>query len=132
MSCQQVPTTPAFNLYPRSVQVGEFEVAIDGGIWVAIRDISFLKIDRAFVRDLETNTANQTLCRAIIMMAHGLNIQVIAEGVETRGQADLLASLECDYGQGYYFARPVSPEAFGRLLEEGLSVSVPIKGQIGL
>ena len=37
MSCQQVPTTPAFNLYPRSVQVGEFEVAIDGGIWVAIR-----------------------------------------------------------------------------------------------
>lgn len=95
-------------------------------------DISFLKIDRAFVRDLETNTANQTLCRAIIMMAHGLNIQVIAEGVETRGQADLLASLECDYGQGYYFARPVSPEAFGRLLEEGLSVSVPIKGQIGL
>lgn len=38
MSCQQVPTTPAFNLYPRSVQVGEFEVAIDGGIWVAIRE----------------------------------------------------------------------------------------------
>ena len=37
MSCQQVPTTPAFNPYPRSVQVGEFEVAIDGGIWVAIR-----------------------------------------------------------------------------------------------
>lgn len=39
MSCQQVPTTPAFNPYPRSVQVGEFEVAIGGGIWVAIRVI---------------------------------------------------------------------------------------------
>ena len=39
MSCQQVPTTPAFNPYPRSVQVGEFEVAIGGGIWVAIRAI---------------------------------------------------------------------------------------------
>ncbi|MDZ4144904.1 MAG: hypothetical protein U1D29_10295, partial [Burkholderiales bacterium] len=38
MSCQQVPTAPAFNPYPRSVQVGEFEVAIDGGIWVAIRE----------------------------------------------------------------------------------------------
>lgn len=38
MSCQQVPTTPAFNPYPRSVQVGEFEVAIGGGIWVAIRE----------------------------------------------------------------------------------------------
>lgn len=39
MSCQQVPTAPAFNPYPRSVQVGEFEVAIDGGIWVAIRAV---------------------------------------------------------------------------------------------
>lgn len=39
MSCQQVPTTPAFNPYPRSVQVGEFEVAIGGGIWVAIRGL---------------------------------------------------------------------------------------------
>ena len=38
MSCQQVPTAPAFNPYPRSVQVGEFEVAIGGGIWVAIRE----------------------------------------------------------------------------------------------
>ena len=40
MSCQQVPTAPAFNPYPRSVQVGEFEVAIGGGIWVAIGDVS--------------------------------------------------------------------------------------------
>lgn len=95
-------------------------------------DISFLKIDKAFVRDLETNTANQTLCRAIIMMAHGLNIQVIAEGVETRGQAEILAKLECDYGQGYYFSRPISPEAFGQLLDQGLPVPVPIRGQIGL
>lgn len=42
MSCQQVPTTPAFNPYPRSVQVGEFEVAIGGGIWVAIRGLIHL------------------------------------------------------------------------------------------
>ena len=52
MSCQQVPTAPAFNPYPRSVQVGEFEVAIGGGIWVAIRDYQspiagahYLKVD---------------------------------------------------------------------------------------
>lgn len=44
MSCQQVPTTPAFNPYPRSVQVGEFEVAIGGGIWVAIRAMSNVPI----------------------------------------------------------------------------------------
>ena len=41
MSCQQVPTAPAFNPYPRSVQVGEFEVAIDGGVWVAIGGCGF-------------------------------------------------------------------------------------------
>lgn len=62
MSCQQVPTTPAFNPYPRSVQVGEFEVAIDGGIWVAIRD-PFRVIKRQFghvkvrYRGLMKNTA---------------------------------------------------------------------------
>ena len=44
MSCQQVPTTPAFNPYPRSVQVGEFEVAIGGGIWVAIRELRLVVI----------------------------------------------------------------------------------------
>ena len=43
MSCQQVPTAPAFNPYPRSVQVGEFEVAIGGGIWVAIGVVAFAR-----------------------------------------------------------------------------------------
>ncbi len=45
MSCQQVPTAPAFNPYPRSIQVGEFEVAITGGIWVAIRDSSLRRTE---------------------------------------------------------------------------------------
>ena len=53
MSCQQVPTAPAFNPYPRSVQVGEFEVAIGGGIWVAIRaSISSRKRSRFVFRFL--------------------------------------------------------------------------------
>ena len=56
MSCQQVPTTPAFNPYPRSVQVGEFEVAIGGGIWVAIgaerrRNRQFFSIAQLIVGD---------------------------------------------------------------------------------
>ena len=53
MSCQQVPTTPAFNPYPRSVQVGEFEVAIGGGIWVAIR-ASALVLPAPVVQALDT------------------------------------------------------------------------------
>lgn len=86
-------------------------------------DIGFLKIDRAFVKNLEFSVADQTLCRAIVMMAHGLGIKVIAEGVETLAQASLLANLECDYGQGYYFSRPVSPEAFEQLCDKGIPVA---------
>lgn len=57
MSCQQVPTTPAFNPYPRSVQVGEFEVAIGGGIWVAIRGLrGFFALRIVFGHDLDQSS----------------------------------------------------------------------------
>lgn len=64
MSCQQVPTTPAFNPYPRSVQVGEFEVAIGGGIWVAIRALAgqSVRLDKApmaLTTELVTQSASQ-------------------------------------------------------------------------
>lgn len=86
-------------------------------------DIGFLKIDKIFVQNIEANPANRTLCGAIVMMAHGLGIKVIAEGVETAAQADVLAELGCDYGQGYFFSKPLPPEAFDRLLCERLSVA---------
>lgn len=50
MSCQQVPTAPALKPYPRSVQVGEFEVAISGGVWVAIRAVGFVDTDLSYFR----------------------------------------------------------------------------------
>lgn len=79
-------------------------------------DIGFLKIDKIFVQNIEANPANRTLCGAIVMMAHGLGIKVIAEGVETAVQARVLAELGCDYGQGYFFSKPLATEAFERLL----------------
>ena len=79
-------------------------------------DIEFLKIDRAFVRQLETNSADRALCRAMVTMAHSLGIQVIAEGVETLAQARLLAEMDCDYAQGFYFSRPLPADEFGRWL----------------
>jgi diguanylate cyclase (GGDEF)-like protein/PAS domain S-box-containing protein len=71
-------------------------------------DIDYLKIDRAFVRHLETDPDDRALCEAIIMMAHKLGLKVIAEGVETAAQRDFLAGAGCDQAQGYLFSRPVA------------------------
>jgi diguanylate cyclase (GGDEF)-like protein/PAS domain S-box-containing protein len=81
--------------------------------------IDFLKIDRSFVRDLESDSNDMALSKAIIVMAHELGLKVIAEGVETAGQRNLLAAAGCDYAQGYLYARPMSPEAFEVMLRGG-------------
>ncbi len=75
-------------------------------------DIDYLKIDQSFVRNLHAESSDFVLCEAIIVMAHKLGLKVIAEGVETEMQRDLLASIACDFGQGYLFARPMPAEAF--------------------
>lgn len=69
--------------------------------------VHYLKIDRAFVRDLETVKNSRAIAAAIISMAHALDIKVIAEGVETEGQLEILRGLGCDRAQGYLFSRPV-------------------------
>ena len=75
-------------------------------------DISFLKIDQSFVKNLEEDEGNKILCSAIITMAHQLGIQVIAEGVETAHQLEHLKSINCDFSQGYYIAKPMASEQF--------------------
>lgn len=75
-------------------------------------DIDYLKIDQSFVRNLTHDSDDMALCEAIIVMAHKLGLKVIAEGVETEQQRNLLTRAGCDYAQGYLFSRPVPPEAF--------------------
>ncbi len=75
-------------------------------------DIDYIKIDQSFVRHLIPGCTELALCKAIIVMAHELGIKVIAEGVETAGQRDLLVAAGCDFGQGYFFARPMPAGAF--------------------
>jgi len=66
-----------------------------------------LKIDLSFVHRMEKSPENIEIIRAIVNMAHSLRLQVVAEGIETDRQRDLLYSLQCDYGQGYLYSRPV-------------------------
>jgi len=75
-------------------------------------DIDYIKIDRSFIRSLTRGPDDVALCRAIISMAHALRIRVIAEGVETASQRDILVAAGCDYGQGYFFSPPVDASAF--------------------
>lgn len=79
-------------------------------------DVDFIKIDRSFTRNLSLNTTDFALCEAIVVMAHRLNIKVIAEGVETEQQRDLLTQIGCDYAQGYLFSKPIGAMAFEQLL----------------
>jgi len=74
--------------------------------------IDYIKIDQTFVRNLHAGSTDLALCKAIILMAHELGMQVVAEGVETEAQRDLLVAAGCDYGQGYLFARPMSAADF--------------------
>jgi diguanylate cyclase (GGDEF)-like protein len=70
-----------------------------------------LKIDQYFISDLETNRKSQTIVRSIIGLAHGLGINVTAEGVETPGQARWLMEENCDCLQGNFLGKPLGPEA---------------------
>ncbi len=82
--------------------------------------ISRLKIDKSFVRDLAHSGDDQAIARAIISLAHQLQMRVIAEGVETVQQQDFLVQYGCDEMQGYLFSQPVAAAAIAALLEEAV------------
>ena len=75
-------------------------------------DIDYLKIDQIFVRNLKPDSDDLALCEAIIVMAHKLGLRVIAEGIETKEQSDLLSKAGCDFGQGYLFSKPMPAKDF--------------------
>jgi EAL domain-containing protein (putative c-di-GMP-specific phosphodiesterase class I)/GGDEF domain-containing protein len=80
--------------------------------------VDYLKIDRYFIKNIGQEDASEDIIRSIIDMAHALNLKVVGEGVETKEQLDFLISLNCDYAQGYYFARPDTKENIIKKLAE--------------
>jgi len=79
-------------------------------------DVRALKIDKSFISGLPQDSENAAITRAIIAMAHGLKMIVVAEGVETREQLDLLKQYGCDMAQGYFLGRPAPQDAIGQML----------------
>jgi diguanylate cyclase (GGDEF)-like protein/PAS domain S-box-containing protein len=82
-------------------------------------DIDYLKIDQSFVLKMKAGSDDLALCEAIVMMGHKLGIKVIAEGVETAEQRDLLTAAGCDYGQGFLFSTPTPADTLDALLRTG-------------
>lgn len=80
-------------------------------------DIDYLKIDRSFVQEMTKGSSDFVLCEAIIVMAHKLGLEVIAEGIELEEQGKLLTAMGCEYGQGYFFSKPVNSLEFESLLK---------------
>ena len=85
--------------------------------------IDVLKIDRLFIKDLITDDYDKNIVSTIISMAHGLDLKVIAEGVETLEQYKLLQQMSCDEIQGYLFSKPVDIETATALLEQKIPFS---------
>ena len=85
--------------------------------------IDVMKIDRAFVKDLETAPDAVAIARTIVTLARALELRIVAEGIETRGQADMLVAMGCDEFQGFLFSRAVSPEALAALARTPATVA---------
>ncbi len=83
-----------------------------------------LKIDRSFIASVGTDNMQASLVEAIIVMAHRLSLDVIAEGVETPEQTRFLRDQGCDFVQGYYFSRPLTADAFLRYVEDWRAESI--------
>jgi diguanylate cyclase (GGDEF)-like protein/PAS domain S-box-containing protein len=84
--------------------------------------LNMLKIDQSFVQGATRNVANASITRAIISLAHGMNLSVLAEGVETKEQLELLRQQECDQVQGHIFGWPMPGEEFVELLARTISL----------
>lgn len=98
------------------VSIDDFGTGFSALSYLHRFDIDYLKIDRSFVIELESDTPNTALVEAIIVMAHKLGIKTIAEGVETLGQRDILKAFGCDYIQGYLYSKPLPMPAFETLM----------------
>ncbi|SNB47244.1 bifunctional diguanylate cyclase/phosphodiesterase [Geobacter sp. DSM 9736] len=83
--------------------------------------VNTLKIDKSFVRNVVTNVTDATIAKAIISLGSNLNLNVIAEGVETEGQLSFLRDTMCDEIQGYLFSRPMTPEKVVEFMKEDTS-----------
>ncbi|MBZ0113902.1 MAG: bifunctional diguanylate cyclase/phosphodiesterase [Thermoanaerobaculia bacterium] len=92
--------------------IDDFGTGFSSLAYLKLLPIDYIKIDREFITGVDSSTSDQAIVRSAISMAHELDIQVIAEGVETRAVESWLREHQVDFAQGFYYSRPLTPEAF--------------------
>lgn len=102
------------------IAVDDFGTGYSSLSYLKEMDVDYLKIDRSFIRDLEIDENDRAIIEAITGMARHLGIEVIAEGVETESQRDILQQIGCQWLQGYFFSKPLSVADFERFIEQGV------------
>lgn len=101
-----------------SIQIDDFGVGYSSLSYLSNFPINALKIDQSFVQKLTLKKNHSKIVQAIVMLAHGLDMEVTSEGVETKEQFDLLRQLGCEYGQGAHISMPLDPQAAQSFLLE--------------
>ncbi len=105
-----------------SLAIDDFGTGYSSLAYLQRLNVDKLKIDQSFVRDALASRGTTAIVRAIIDMARALDLQVVAEGIETAAERDFLDGLQCSMGQGYLFARPMPAQQFEAFLRERAGV----------
>ncbi len=108
-----------------SISIDDFGTGYSSLSYLQKFNLDILKIDRCFVTDINHNEKNATITKAIISMAHGLNLHVIAEGVEKEAELEFLRQQKCNTIQGYLFSPPVPGDKFEEMLKNGAQLKLP-------
>jgi EAL domain-containing protein (putative c-di-GMP-specific phosphodiesterase class I) len=101
------------------VAIDDFGTGYSSLSYLGRLPVDTLKIDRSFISGVAMETDSVTVISTILALAHGLKLKVVAEGVETREQADLLRRFRCDEAQGYFYSRPIPAGEIQVLLRAG-------------
>lgn len=101
-----------------AIALDDFGTGYSSLEYLKLYQFDTLKIDKTFVQDLSENVRSQGLCQVIIQLAHTLKMTVVAEGVETEAQQQLLHQMNCTYGQGYLFSKALPHETIKQHLQQ--------------
>lgn len=115
-----------------SMSIDDFGTGYSSLSYLKCFPVDGLKIDQSFIRDVITDNDNAAIVKAIIAMAHSLNLTIVAEGVETKEQKQFVEETGCQYMQGYLFAKPMKASEFLQLLvleQAGLNKTLKLYNQ---
>lgn len=110
-----------------SISIDDFGTGYSSLAYLKRFPLNILKIDRSFIKDITSNVEDREITRAIIAMGQTLQLKVLAEGVETDDQVELLRASGCDYIQGFYYSKPLSTADMTDYLSRNLSCA-PLQG----